>query len=81
MHVFSSTWDKDTTNIFKVQDEIAESVLETLEIELLGKVEETVSHIGTEDIAAFAEYSRGVAFVRNRSKDDFEDAIVHFKKL
>jgi TolB-like protein/Tfp pilus assembly protein PilF len=79
VHVFSSTWDKDTTNIFKVQDEIAESVLETLEIELLGKVEETVSHIGTEDIAAFAEYSRGVAFVRNRSKDDFEDAIVHFK--
>jgi len=80
VHIFSSTWDKDTTNIFKVQDEIAQSVLETLEIKLLGKSELQKSDIGTQDIAAFAEYSRGVAFVRNRTKDDFDNAIVHLKK-
>jgi TolB-like protein/Tfp pilus assembly protein PilF len=79
VHIFSSTWDKDTTNIFKVQDEIAQSVLETLEIKLLGKQETVHSNIGTQDIAAFAEYSRGVAFIRNRSKEDFENAITHFK--
>ncbi len=77
VHVFSSTWDKDITNIFKVQDEIAQSVLDTLEIKLLGKSEPATSDIGTQDIAAFAEYSRGVAYVRNRGKEDFEKAIVH----
>lgn len=77
VHIFSSTWDKDTTNVFKVQDEIAQSVLETLEIKLLGKSDLQHPSIGTKDIAAFAEYSRGVTYVRNRSKEDFAKAIVH----
>lgn len=80
VHIFSSTWDKDTTNVFKVQDEIAQSVLDTLEIKLLGKSEVTTSNIGTEDIVAFSEYSRGVAYVRNRSKNDFVKAIEHLEK-
>lgn len=80
VHIFSSSWDKDTSNVFKVQDDIAQSVLETLEIKLLGKSENTSSKIGTQDIAAFAEYSRGVAYVRSRSKDDFVKAIEHFNK-
>ena len=80
VHVFSSTWDKDITNIFKVQDEIAKSVLETLEIKLLGKNEKQHSDIGTQNIAAFAEYSRGVADIRKRTKKDFESAIVHLNK-
>jgi TolB-like protein/Tfp pilus assembly protein PilF len=80
VHIFSSTWDKDTTNVFKVQDEIAQSVLETLEIKLLGKSDVASSNIGTEDIVAFSEYSRGVAYIRNRSKDDFVKAIEHLEK-
>ncbi|PHS14783.1 MAG: hypothetical protein COA86_15425 [Kangiella sp.] len=73
VHIFSSTWDKDISNIFKVQDEIALSVLETLEIKLLGK-ESNSESLGTKSIAAFAEYSKGVAAVRNRSKEDFKNA-------
>jgi TolB-like protein/Tfp pilus assembly protein PilF len=80
VHIFSSTWDKDISNIFKVQDEIAQSVLETLEIKLLGKNEKQSSDIGTQNIAAFAEYSRGVADIRKRTKKDFESAIVHLNK-
>jgi len=80
VHVFSSTWDKDTKNIFKVQDEIAQSVLETLEIKLLGKTKQQTSDIGTQNIAAFAEYSRGVAYIRNRNEADFLKAIEHLNK-
>jgi len=77
VHIFSSSWDRNTNNIFKVQDEIAQSVLDTLEIKLLGKTEQRQSGIGTNDIGAFAEYSRGVTFIRNRSKEDFAKAIIH----
>jgi len=73
VHVFSSTWDKDISNIFKVQDEIALSVLNTLEIKLLGK-ESNNESLGTKSIAAFAEYSKGTAAVRNRGKEDFKNA-------
>jgi len=80
IHVFSSTWDKNISNIFKVQDEIAQSVLETLEIKLLGKSKHQAFDTGTQNIAAFAEYSRGVAYVRNRSEEDFIKAIEHLNQ-
>ena len=78
IHVFSSTWDRDTSNIFKVQDEIAQSVMEQLEVKLLAKKTRIQYKNGTEDIAAFAEHSRGVAYLRNRTEEDFEQAIIHF---
>jgi TolB-like protein/Tfp pilus assembly protein PilF len=79
-HVFSKTWDRTTTDVFKVQDEIAQSVLQELKVNLLGEVESSQSEIGTQNIAAFAEYSKGLAFLRNRSQSDFENAIIHFKQ-
>lgn len=75
--VFSSSWDKDINNIFNVQDEIALSVLKTLEIKLLSK-ESNSESMGTKSIAAFAEYSKGVVAVRNRSKEDFRKAKNYF---
>ncbi len=80
VHIFSSSWDKNVSNIFKVQDEIAQSVLNRLEIQLLGKNDSNKTEIGTQDIAAFAEYARGVSNLRNRGKADFLQAIVHFNR-
>ncbi|TQV81464.1 tetratricopeptide repeat protein [Aliikangiella coralliicola] len=80
VHVFSKSWDRTTSNVFKVQDEIAQSVLNELKVSLLGETEPETSEIGTQNIAAFAEYSRGLAFLRNRGKTDFENAIKDFEK-
>lgn len=80
VHIFSKTWDRNTTNVFKVQDEISQSVLDELKISLLGEAEQELSKPGTEMIAAMAEYSRGLALLRNRGKSDLEKAVVHFKQ-
>lgn len=80
VHIFSKTWDRNTTDVFKVQDEIAQSVLDELKVSLLGEPGIENSEIGTHNITALAEYSRGLAFLRNRSKSDFENAIVYFNK-
>lgn len=80
VHVFSKSWDRDTSNVFQVQDEIAQSVSNELKISLLGETDSTGSEIGTKNIAAFAEYSKGLAYLRNRGKTDFENAIANFSK-
>ncbi|WP_196140568.1 tetratricopeptide repeat protein [Aliikangiella sp. G2MR2-5] len=80
VHVFSRSWDRDTKNVFKVQDEIANSVMKELKISLLGESEIAASEIGTKNIDAFAEYSKGLAFLRNRGKEDFSRALTHFNQ-
>ncbi|MET1255136.1 TPR end-of-group domain-containing protein [Aliikangiella maris] len=79
-HVFSKSWDRNTENVFKVQDEIAHSVMDELKVSLLGEANEAVAEIGTNNITAFADYSRGLSLIRNRTKDDFEQAILNFQK-
>ena len=79
-HVFSKTWDRNTTNVFKVQDEIAQSVMNELKVSLLGEQQVADGDIGTKSIDAFAEYSKGLAYLRNRGEKDFENAIVNFNK-
>ena len=79
VHVFSKSWDRNISNVFEVQDEISQSVLNELKVSLLGEAEESTTEIGTKDIAAFAEYSKGLSALRNRTKTDFENAIVSFK--
>ncbi|TQV76531.1 tetratricopeptide repeat protein [Aliikangiella marina] len=80
VHVFSRSWDRNINNVFEVQDEISQSVLEELKVSLLGETKTEETEIGTKDIAAFAEYSRGLSALRNRTKADFEIAIASFKK-
>ncbi len=78
-HIFSKSWDRNTTDIFQVQDEIAASVMGELEVSLLGKTGKYDVETGTQNITAFAEYSRGMAMLRNRTKADFDGAIYSFK--
>jgi len=40
-HLWSSTWDREMTDIFAVQDEIAGAVVEQLKVELLGTAPKT----------------------------------------
>lgn len=78
VHVFSKSWDRDISNVFQVQDEISQSVLQELKVSLLGESLVASVDSGTHNIDAMAEYSKGLAFLRNRTKSDFENAILHF---
>ena len=57
-NVWSQTYDRDDTDIFAVQDEIAEAVLSALQLKLGAAVEESGSR-GTKNAEAYIEYLRG----------------------
>lgn len=79
INIFSKSWDRNINNIFEVQDEISNSVLEELKVSLLGESNHKKSS-GTKSIEAFALYSKGLNALGNRTGKDFKIAVDSFQQ-
>ncbi len=79
-HYWSRLYDRDDTDIFAIQDEIAASVVDALASTLLSgwKMRATVS-IGTENIDAYDEYLKGLQQLAIASRESLPRAVTHFK--
>jgi TolB-like protein/cytochrome c-type biogenesis protein CcmH/NrfG len=58
-HLWSERYDKETKDIFDVQDEIARSVAERLKITLEGSRPERLVKAGTKNLEAYQLYAKG----------------------
>lgn len=67
-HLWSETFDRELTDIFAVQDEIAHAVTEALKVKLLGDDAARLNIGGTHNTAAFKAYLQGMHY-RNRGSD------------
>ena len=77
-HLWSDTYDRDLTDIFAVQDEIAGNVVEALKVHLLG-TEDGFADQGTTDVAAYNQYLRGSYFLERTSADNVIKAVAAFE--
>ena len=78
--VWSQRYDRAMADVFKVQDEVAAEVVKALELALPGSPGRSMRAGGTESVAAFEEYLRGIALLPLRRISDLETAVVHFEK-
>lgn len=83
-HLWSDTYDRDLEDIFKVQDEIARSIVDALKVELVGDEEKPLVDPETEDVEAYTLYLKGRFFFNRyqetdlrRSLDYYEEALAH----
>ncbi len=77
-HLWSEGYDRDLTDIFALQEEIASAVAESLEISLLGQREtKTKRDVNGEAYNAFLQ---GRYFSERRSRPDIERSIGYFEK-
>ncbi|MCJ7555593.1 MAG: tetratricopeptide repeat protein [Gammaproteobacteria bacterium] len=67
-HLWSETFDRELTDIFAVQDEIAGSVVKALKGKLLGEESAKINSGGTTNSEAYKAYLKGVHY-RNRGSD------------
>ena len=70
-HVWSETWDRQLDDIFAIQDEIAEIVVERLRVELLGEVPRKTPV----DPEAYTLYLRADHLLGRASPHDFPEVI------
>jgi serine/threonine-protein kinase len=77
--LWSNKYERDTEDVFSVQDEVAQSIAEALKLRL-GTRAQTFSSTsrGTENLKAFDNYLRGRYFLNRRGADNLRLAIAYF---
>jgi adenylate cyclase len=65
-HLWSETYDRELEDIFAVQDEIAHSIVDALEITLSPKQERVIEKAPTSDVKAYDCYLRGRIFFHDQ---------------
>jgi TolB-like protein/Tfp pilus assembly protein PilF len=79
-HLWSETYDRDYVDIFKIQDEIAASILTSLKVHLLGEQDQQVASEQTINLDAYSTYLIGKERMSLRKKEDIETARAKFEK-
>jgi TolB-like protein/Flp pilus assembly protein TadD len=74
-HLWSETYDRDLTDIFAIQEEIAREVAGALRVTLLGEVEAQIDAHAVTDISAYDLYLRGMQQLNIFSFDSLRQAI------
>jgi len=79
-HVWSATYDRELTDIFRIQDEIAQSVAGALRIELAGGELPEQSSARTASFEAHDAYLRGLHYIRTQRSEDIAQARTFFER-
>ncbi|MEW6998186.1 FlgO family outer membrane protein [Colwelliaceae bacterium BS250] len=79
-HLWSATYDYEFEDIFKIQDEISEAVVEQLKITLLNDQLATLTEHGTKIAAAQDSYLKGRYYMRSRTPEDLKNAVSAFQQ-
>lgn len=76
-HLWSQTYDRRLTEIFRIQEEISNSIAQSLRVRLLGQNTDSAREV---DPVAYDHYLRGLAFLKTAVFTDIDRAIGEFKK-
>lgn len=67
-HLWAEHYDRDLTDIFAIQDEIAHSIVDQLKVKLLPEEQLAIGRVPTRDVEAYAYYLRGRQFLHRHSR-------------
>ena len=77
-HIWSDTFDRNLDDIFKIQEEIANAVVDALRVELLGQ---TIAPRAAPIVGdAYDAYLKGLYYYRRRNPDDLIKSLDYFEK-
>jgi tetratricopeptide (TPR) repeat protein len=79
-YVWSQSYDRDLTDVFQVQGEIAEQVAQGLKVQLLSKDKEKLETKMTESPEAYNLYLKGRYFWNERTEEGVKKAIRYFEE-
>jgi len=79
-HLWSETYDRDFSDIFKIQDEISAAITSSLKVQLLGESRQQVEAERTHNMDAYSAYLIGKERLALLGKDNIEAAIKKFEE-
>jgi len=79
-HLWSETYDRDYSDIFKIQDEISAAITSSLKVQLLGETKQMMETERTHNMDAYSAYLIGKERLALLGKDNIEAAISKFEE-
>ena len=79
-HLWAESFDRQLTDIFKIESEIAKAIADTLQAKLSGPEQSAIAARPTENTEAHELYLKGRYFLAKRSRDGFKQAIDYFNQ-
>ncbi len=67
-HLWADRYDRDLTDIFAIQDEITQAIVEELKIKLLPKEKKAIAQAPTANVEAYTYYLKGRQFFFNSTR-------------
>ncbi len=67
-HVWADRFDRDLTDIFAIQDEITQTIVDQLKIKLLPKEKKAIGQAPTANVEAYTYYLKGRQFFHNSTR-------------
>ncbi|MEE8527077.1 MAG: tetratricopeptide repeat protein [Gammaproteobacteria bacterium] len=74
-HLWSETYDRELKDVFAIQDDIAQSIVDALEVTLTPKERRAIQYVATSDAKAYDYYLHGRKFFYSMSKRNFHHAV------
>ncbi|CAN7728127.1 TPR end-of-group domain-containing protein [Mesorhizobium sp. LjNodule214] len=71
-HLWADRYDRDLTDIFAIQDEITNTIVDQLKVKLLPEESEAIAQVPTENVEAYTNYLRGREFFHTRTKGSLQ---------
>jgi TolB-like protein/Tfp pilus assembly protein PilF len=78
--LWSATYNKKLEDIFAIQDEITQAIVDNLELRLLGEEELKLKKRHTDNVQAFSHYSNGLFYWNKRTGEGIRKAIDYFEQ-
>jgi non-specific serine/threonine protein kinase len=72
--LWSDRYDREMKDVFAIQDEIAENIVDALEVTLSPKERRAIQNVATRDVEAYDYYLRGRKFFYQMDRKSFEFA-------
>ena len=80
MHLWSETYDRDLEDVFAIQDEISNTIVDKLKIQILGKGKEPIIKKNTNNMEAYDAFIKGRYFYYSFKKGGMEKALQYYEQ-
>lgn len=74
-HLWSEAYDRELSDVFAIQDEIARAIVEALKLQLAGTVETPLVTAATTEVDAYTKYLKGRFFFNKLSELDLRRSL------
>jgi len=79
-HLWSETYDREMKDVFAIQDDIAQSITDALEMTLTPKERRAIQNVATSNARAYDFYLRGRSYMYTMTQGDYKHAIQMFEQ-